>query len=428
MESCRPVGAGRPWLDSTFTQGLLPQRALPGAEGSAAAAAADVAAFEDYLLALPVLRPRRDEVPGCQEAWAFVLSGALQYCTWLAYLRLGRRFDNSHMSVEYLLSCYAVEPQGMCGCRGADLPAALRAVAEHGEVTFRQFPFVSTASVNQEVYSSLEALYYCQDRSKNDTCRPCAAAGDDFVVSALAGTPRDGSVRFVVPCTPCAWPEGPRYLPLRPFHVAARAEAVKAELRRLGPLCAALGVDAAALASLQAGGEAPHVPSTREGRFYRPQTMVAGAFHAVLIVAYRDADGAGEGFWVCRTSHGRDDFGYTLVAGEREISSLFNVPMSLPAAWLLDRVLSFDAVAVRLQPGAPLLPPSPTDPFLEPLAATPGPRAPGPPAGGRGPGAGAARRPPQAARLAALAAVALALALAAAALLLAGLGFFGQGK
>jgi len=420
MESCRPVGAGRAWLDCTFTPGLLPQQAPPGAEGSAAAAAA-AAAFEDYLLAVPVLRPRRDEVPGCQEAWAFVLSGALQYCTWLAYLRLGRRFDNSHMSVEYLLSCYAVEPQGMCGCRGADLPAALRAVAEHGEVTFRQFPFVSAASVNQEVYSNLEALYHCQDRSKNDTCRPCAAAGDDFVVSALAGTPRGGSVRFVVPCAPCSWPEGPRYLPLRPFHVAPRAEAVKAELRRLGPLCAALGVDAAVLSSLQADGLAPHVPSTREGRFYRPQTMVAGAFHAVLIVAYRDADGAGEGFWVCRTSHGRDDFGYTLVAGEREISSLFNVPMSLPAAWLLDRVLSFDAVAVRLQPGAPLLPPSPTDPFLEPLAPPPPPVA-----GGRGPGAGAARRPPpQAWRLAALA---LALALAAAALLLAGLGFFGQGK
>ena len=418
MESCRPVGAGRAWLDCTFTQGLLPQRA-PALEGSAAAADD---AFEDYLVALPVLRPRRDEVPGCQEAWAFALSGALQYCTWLAYLRLGRRFDNSHMSVEYLLSCYAIEPQGMCGCRGADLPAALRAVAEHGEVTFRQFPFVSTASVNQEVYSDLEALYYCQDRSKNDTCRPCAAAGDDFVVSALAGTPRGGSVRFVVPCTPCSWPEGPRYLPLRPFHVAARAEAVKAELRRLGPLCAALGVDAAVLASLRAGGEAPRVRSSREGRFYRPQTMVAGAFHAVLIVAYRDAEGAGEGFWVCRTSHGGDDFGYTLATGERQITSLFNVPMSLPSAWLLDRVLSFDAVAVRLQPGAPLLPPSPTDPFLEPLAL----RAPPAPQ----PAAGAARQPPRAKRLAALAAVALALALtaAAAALLLAGLGFFGQGK
>ena len=362
MDSCTPIDGSSPWAHSTFKLNVLPRRsraASPPLEPNPPV-------FEDYLSLKTVLKQRRDEDPQCRESWAFVLSGAVQYATWLAYDRLGLHFDNTHMSVEFLLSCYFVEPNGMCGCFGADLPTALQAISEHGEVTFRQFPFVAAGSVNQEVYSGLESLYFCQDRSWHGTCPPCNAGDANFIISALAGSVKKGGVRFVVPCTPCHWPSGPRYFPQKPFHIipTQEGEAVKTELRRLGPLCAALGLDAESFAALQAAGEAPHVKRTRDGLFYRPTRMSAdGIYQAVLIVAYHDADADGDGFWVCRTSHGRDDIGYTLTVGSREVIGLFNVPMSLPGSWLIDRVLSFNSIEVRRQPGAALTVLGPGDPF-----------------------------------------------------------------
>jgi hypothetical protein len=307
-----------------------------------------VPVFKDYL-SPKLLRKRREERAGCREAWAFALSGALQCATWLGYDRGGLLFDNEHMSVEYLLTCYEEGSSAMCGCYGADLPSAMRAVAEHGAVTFRQFPFVASTSLSRDVFSRREGTLYCQERSHLDTCPPCGAA-EDYVVTMLSASADRGSYRPLVHCLPCEMPRGPRYFFDAPFRIGGSdlVASIQSELRRFGPLPASLGLDAEAFGALRRGGEDFVVADTDEGVFYRPRSMAADVFQAVLIVGYNTSPESS--YWILRSSHGAGPLGYSLAAGGDVVDGLFNLSFADGEA-LVHRVLSARSVLVSLDGG-----------------------------------------------------------------------------
>ena len=346
--------------------------ALPTREPARSSA---VPVFKDYLSA-KLLRRRREERAGCREAWAFVLSGILQCATWLAYDRMGLDFDNEHMSVEYLLTCYEAGPVAMCGCYGADLPAAMRAVAEHGEVTFRQFPFVASTSLSRDVFSRREGALYCQERSHLGTCPPCGAAGDYFVTT-LSASADLGSYRPLVHCLPCQMPRGPRYFLDAPFKIGGAegdlAASIQSELRRFGPLPAALGLDVEAFGALRRGGQDLLVTDTDDGVFYRPHSMAKDVFQAVLLVGYKTSPESS--YWILRSSHGAAPLGYTLSVSGEVVDGLFNLSMADGREALEHRVLSAQRVLVSMD-GEPAKPLAAGDPFVRPkptaaLAAAP---------------------------------------------------------
>ena len=340
-----------PWPSSTFLLEVLPQR-------EPLVLSDPPTVFEDYLTS-QVLKQRRDESITCRESWAFVMSGMMQYATWLAYNRLDLLFDNSHMSVEYLLSCYQKGPSALCGCLSADLPTALQAISEHGEVTFNQFPFVASMTVSQDVYSRREDALYCQDKSHLGTCRPCDPHTDRYVVTTLAASADKGSFRYVVPCFPCQRAVGPLYFPTRPFHISGSSPEVliaciKSELKRVGPLPASIGLDEESFAALQRGGSDLQVNHTDQGVYYRPRHMKEDLFHAVLIVGYVSASRGS--YWICRTSHRKGSFGYTFVGVGKDnlVDGLFNVDMQEDPNVLINRALSFEKIMIALRKGEAL--------------------------------------------------------------------------
>lgn len=328
----------------TFSEDALPMQ-VPARSGP-------VPIFKDYLSA-KLLRRRREERVGCREAWAFVLSGAMHCATWLAYDRLGLTFDNEHMSAEYLLSCYEAGPSAMCGCYGADLPAAMQAVAKHGEVTFRQFPYVASTSLSRDVFSRREDALYCQDRSHLGTCPPCGI-GADYVVTMLAASADRGSYRPLVHCLPCQTPKGPRYFFDAPFRIGATDgdfnAAIQSELRRFGPLPASLGLDAEAFSALRRGGEDLVVVDTDDGVFYRPHSMLAEVYQAVLLVGYKTSPSGS--YWILRSSHGAGPLGYTLAVDGEVVDGLFNLDMQDGREALVRRVLSAQRVLISLDGGS----------------------------------------------------------------------------
>jgi len=382
MEACVDLDKMPYMVGATFKKGVLPSK-VPQSS------AVSVDSFTTYLLTPGILIKRRQKYGYCRESWAFALTGSLEHAVWLAYDRMGFVFENGHMSTEFLLSCYEQGPHGMCGCFGADLPTAVQAVSRHGLVTFSQFPYVSSTSVNILPYSPLNTYYYCEDQSHLGTCRPCDASQDGYVETTLSASPDVGSYRVIVPCLPCSKPTAPKYYPKQPFHVAGdsslslqqRVDVVKAELLRLGPLCAALGADLEALSALQSGGHAPQVPLLSDGVFYKPRHMYPDKYHCVLIVAFHDPGNvstqetgpSSRAFWVCRTADGNDDFGYTLTSPNHTVDNLFNVGMyDVDASWLLDRVVSFEGVLIQAEANGPLRDLTSGDPFIHPKSpATP---------------------------------------------------------
>ena len=348
-----------PWESSAFSYDALPTK-------RPAVVPEPSTVFEAYLTP-DVLKTRREERAACRESWAFVLSGAVQYATWLAYARLGLFFDNFHMSVEYLLSCYEEGPHGMCGCLSGDLALAFRAISERGEVTFRQFPFVASMSLSQDVFSRREEELYCQYRSHLGTCGPCQGGEEKYVVTALAASADKGSFRYVVPCIPCQKAVEPKYFPTSPFRIVAPSledltACVKSELMRFGPLPAALALDREAFGALQRGGADLVVERTEQGVFYRPRHPVASLFLAVLIVGYgTSSDGS---YWICRTSHGKGPFGYVLATSGGLVHGLFNVDMAQPPEVLVDRVLSAEKITILSGGGGERRDLSSKDPFV----------------------------------------------------------------
>jgi hypothetical protein len=384
--ACLEPPAAQQRAGCSFSRGVLPRR------GSAPGAAPPPAVFEAYL-APELLRQRRTENPLCLESWAFALSGALHHWVALAYRRRNLVFLPEHFSVEFLLSCFELGPSEMCGCLAADLPAALLQLSRHGAVSFEQFPFVASGVLTRETFTlASRPGVYCSDRSFLGTCRPCLADGSDFSEAYVAASADRGGFRALAPCLPCDLPLGPRYYPLRPCHLAAATteelvSLVKRELARLGPLPAALSLDRDAFEVLNRGGAPLRVGSTEQGVFYQPAARTPEDYQAVLLVGYaRD-------FWICRSSHGRGSFGYTLEfpAGRGAINNLFNVSMALEPSVLVGQVLSCDRMQLTtggaaeaprdLGPGDPLVRPAEPAPPPPALPRGSAPPAPPPPPG-----------------------------------------------
>lgn len=365
MEACS-LSDDWPLPSSAFSDAL--PRKVPQIRGSLPTT------FETYL-SPKILKPRRSEGATCREAWAFVISGMIQYGTWLAYDRLGLFFNNSHMSVEYLLSCYEKGSHAMCGCLSADLPAALLAVSELGEVTFRQFSYVASITVSEDIFSRQEDVFYCQDKSYLGTCARCSDTADNYTVTTLAASPDRGAFRYVVPCFPCLKVLGPLYHPAKPFHISSPSSdpltledlisCIKSELLRFGPLPASLGLDMESFDALQRGGNNLLVTLTEDGIFYKPRHMMRDRFHAVLIVGY--ASSPRGSYWICRTSHRKGAFGYTLKVDDGEksvIEGLFNVDMKEDRNVLIDRVMSCEKMMIAPQKGRELQELSENDPVV----------------------------------------------------------------
>lgn len=311
--------------------------------------AADVPATFGRYLTPELLKQRRTESPLCNESWAFCLTGAMHHWTFLAYERLNVRFSQEHFSVEFLLSCYRAGPASMCGCVSADLPTALLLIAQQGVVAFDQFPYVNAGTLSKETFTDRSTpAIYCTDRSSLGTCRACERSGDlPYTESFIAASKDRGGFRGLATCLPCDRPAAPRYYPASPYHVAAASPellvaVVKSELVRLGPLPAALALDAASFEVLNRGGSSLRVSRPEQGVFYTPRPhVVAEPYQAVLIVGYE------QDFWICRSSHGRGSFGYTLEFTDGgHIDNLFNVPTSVSPVVLLDNVLSCERILI----------------------------------------------------------------------------------
>lgn len=375
---CTAFLEGPTWADTTFGSDALPRRRLatplwPRALGAACCL--------EYLTdALMVHRRAQDEQ--CRNSWAFALTGAVEHAVQLAYQRLGGvAFEGQHMSIEFLTSCYE-SPGRMCGCFGADLGVAVMAAAEGGLVTFRQAPYVATTGDQRPNSRDVDTAYYCGSTAQLGTCPPCAPSQADYVERVLPAGSADCGARFTVSCFPCNQPKTPRYYPHAPFHLfdsawsqAERVASVKAELRRLGPLAAALPIDDEALLALLTPGESRRVQRPEDGLLYRPRKVRDGVYHCALIVGYIDVEAPpGDALhphprpaWLCRAAWpSAPGFGYTLeLEGAGVVDRMFNVAMyDDPGATVADRVVSFEEVRVRVQPGGPLQELAISDPFV----------------------------------------------------------------
>jgi len=307
---------------------------------------------------------RRHQDLDCRNSWAFALTGAVLHALQLAYLRLGNvSFEGHHMSIEYLTSCYE-SPGKLCGCFGADLCTALLASSQHGMVSFRQAPYVSTTA-DEHASSPIDVPYYCHSTTHNGTCPPCAPSQADYVERVTPAGSIDGAARFTVECFPCNQPRTPRYFPHEPFHLldpawshAEKVASVKAELRRIGPLAAALPIDDDALLALLPGQQLVNSPES--GLVYKPINVRKGVYHSALIVGYVDVDPV-TAVWICRATWIEAPwFGYAYevpdasLAGEAPhlgvIDRMFNVRMyDDPGADIVNRVVSFESVRILSQ-------------------------------------------------------------------------------
>jgi hypothetical protein len=366
------------WTDVTFTQGVLPRRVYSSL-GSGLLEGEASKSFLEYLNT-PMLKLRRQQRATCRDSWGYAVSGCIQYATELAYARKGFRFKNYIMSEDFLLTCYEDGPRSMCGCFGADLPSVFKNVSRSGMVTAQQFPYISATDLSFWRELGSETVYYCDRLDYHGTCRPCQNTLQDYTETVLRASPNEGGFRFHVPCLPCSQPLVPRYYPKNPFHVypgddattEEKAAAIRVELIRTGPLCAAITVDVEALSTLRSGGNPPIVSSVDDGIFYNPIAARAEAngslLISALIVGYaEDRLANGTPFWICRTFVGENRVGYTLRIGERLVDNLFNVYMYDESSKLLDHVVSFDSVdivtSLHREPGEL----GADDPFLEPL-------------------------------------------------------------
>jgi len=161
--------------------------------------------------------------------------------------------------------------------------------------------------------------------------------------------------------------------------LAEKVASVKAELLRVGPLCAAASLDRGALSAIRRVDQARTVASTRDGVFYTPRDPLPGVYLFVLIVGYVD-DGNGAAFWVCK-SFVDHAVGYRLSYGQGQfLDDVFNMAMYADTASLLDRIASFDRVEVQLRRGGETRPLGSEDPLVSKTLA--------PSQGGGGPLAG----------------------------------------
>lgn len=377
--ACIPFLTGPIWVDTTFS-GELPRRRL--AEPSLEVA--EAARFTQYLTG-SLMFHRREQDAQCRNSWAFVLTGALLHATQLAYRRFDDViFEGRHLSVEYLTTCYE-SPGRLCGCYGADLCAALAATALHGMVTYRQSPYVASTDA-QKPDSAIDVAYYCFSTAHLDTCPPCAPSQADYVERLVPASASEGGARFTVSCYPCNQAKSPRYYPYAPFHLfdpswshAERVASVKAELRRIGPLAAALPVDDEALQELLPGQQL--VAQPEQGIVYRPARLRVDSYHSALIVGYVD-EAPETAVWICRSSWVEVPwFGYAMEvpdAGDEGeaphlgvIDRMFNVRMyDDPGATLVDRVVSFAEVRIRTAADEAPRALSPADPLLRARRAT----------------------------------------------------------
>ena len=315
-----------------------------------------------------LLKQRRSESAGCDEAWAFCLSGALHHWTFLAYDRMDLFFAQKDFSVEYLLSCFDLGPVAMCGCRTADLPAALRAISEKGVVGFLQFPFVSSALLDRETFTSAPESLYCIDRSHLGTCPPCSKS-KPYRESFISASTDRGGFRGLASCLPCEAPLSPRYFPKEPFRISGADPAdqqlqIKMELLRMGPLPACLSLDENAFQALERGGAEFQTRSPEQGVFYSPSVAAASlsSFQPVLVVGYTDW------FWILRSSHGRGSFGYALLLEDgTSVDNLFNVSFQDSVSALDGRVLSCKEIGIQAASSGSPTPLSLSDPFLLPF-------------------------------------------------------------
>ena len=357
------------WTGTSFNENVLPKRPSRGDEGTIPV---PTPSFLEYLKkGPPTTRQRLGET--CRDSWAFTLCFSVEMALQLSYEKLGVRFTNRYLSVDYLLSCYEQGPAEMCGCHGADLPTAFKLVSEQGMVSFSQFPYLSSDVLNLTLGVGMDVVYFCDKKDHLGTCSPCKASLDDYSESVLAASPDIGAFRFIVPCLPCSQPVSPKYFPKQPFvvegnNLAERIVAVKRELVRTGPLSFALAVDADVLTSLLSGGSPPRVTQTHEGLFYRPHRVVKDAsFYAALLLGYSETPEK-QPVWICPLQVSGGGFGYDLLTENGTVEGLFNIDMNDEVAGTLSRVISFEEVQIITGDDARPRPLGRQDPFLIDLA------------------------------------------------------------
>lgn len=356
------------WTGSQFSAEALPSKK---GQASQEALAPPPPSFLAYLSS-QLLLPPGDYLEACRDAWAFTVSAAIQCAVALAYSRLGLRFTNRSMSSNYLLSCLKGRLPQLCGCQGADVPSVFKLLATSGTVTFSQFPYYTSEDLSRRLYDDIDVEYFCKPKAAG-ACTSCAGPSD-YQEVVLPASRDQGSFRFLVPCLPCLNPQLPKYYPKAPFVVAAgdparKAEAIKRELLRLGPLCTTLRIDHEAFFGLFSGGDAPLVSRAEEGVFYRPHsTRLSEELTSLLLVGYvSSSEGSDGGFWICQSQNGGSNFGYAL----KGVAGLVNVDMLREETGILDLTVSFEKILVQVSRDEAPRDLRATDPFVEKEATGP---------------------------------------------------------
>jgi hypothetical protein len=373
---CEDFLGGEVWMDTVFTPEMLPSHGPLTWYKYAPSST-----FYDYLV-MGLLKTRRGQDETCRSSWAFALTGFLLYATTIAYRRQGLFYDNNHFSLEYMLSCYEDSKSRVCSCKGGDLVAALSMLSSRGIITSAQFPLVVADDLNVQTNSGIEVQFFCDSRTWNNTCPPCGADQQDYSVTATPGRELQGHFRYVVPCAPCAQPVAPKYYPYKPFVIYTqgllhqeKVDSVKSELRRVGPLPAAVNIDRDEFDSL-VRTRLLVVDDPVDGMLYRHPKDVPDVYHSVLIVGYYDPSELSstladrdKAFWICRTSWGEGGtFGYTLrttmeipsskkgppLQTQGTVENLFNLKMYGTHAesmkGTVNRVLSLEEVRIKTSP------------------------------------------------------------------------------
>lgn len=351
------------WTGSQFSATVLPRK--EGGVGQASEGApVPPRSFLTYLSS-QLLLPPGDYLEACRDAWAFTVSAAIQCAVSLAYSRLGLRFTNRSMSSNYLLSCLKDRAPQLCGCQGADVPSVFKLLESIGTVTFSQFPYYTSEDLSRRLYDDIDVEYFCKPKAAG-ACTSCTSPSE-YEEVVLSASRDQGSFRFLVPCLPCSNPQLPKYYPKAPFVVTARdpaqkAEAIKHELLRLGPLCTTLRIDHEAFFGLFSGGEAPLVSRAEDGVFYRPHvTRLSEEMTSLLLVGYAASSSDGGGFWICQSQNGGSNFGYSLGG----VAGLVNVDMLREDTGILDLTVSFEKMLVQVSRDEAARELRATDPFVE---------------------------------------------------------------
>ena len=353
------------WTGSQFSAAVLPRKAGAGQASQEALTPPPPPSLLAYLSS-QLLLPPGDYLEACRDAWAFTVSAAIQCSVALAYSRLGLRFANRSMSSNYLLSCLQGRLPQLCGCQGADVPSVFKLLETSGTVTFSQFPYYTSEDLSRRLYDDIDVEYFCKPKAAG-ACTSCAGPSE-YQEVVLPASRDQGSFRFLVPCLPCSNPQLPKYYPKAPFVVAAgdparKAEAIKRELLRLGPLCTTLRIDHEAFFGLFSGGDAPLVSRAEDGVFYRPHgTRLSEELTSLLLVGYvSSSEGSDGGFWICQSQNGGSNFGYALEG----VAGLINVDMLREDTGILDLTVSFEKILVQVSRDEVPRDLRATDPFVE---------------------------------------------------------------